>query len=200
MPLSDEELRAVLTRAAEIQQAAGPDGAEFERMIGRAEAAGYSRAAVERALRERFGTVARPGVGELTFARSSDGKYHVARVVSDSAIGARVKFLLGSEGDVALDQIRPFSLTPGERVWVNWPMWGAWLCEVISYDEENGYVKLSDRWGSSHTCPIAELWVQPPAADGDTNLASFVKHAAMIGGSMALGAVIGSVITALLLR
>jgi hypothetical protein len=201
MALSDDELRAVLTRAAEIQHAArgGPTSLELERLIGAAEAAGYSRPAVERALRERFGSVTRPAVGELAFARSADGKYHVARIVSDAPGGTRVKFLRGSESDVAPDHIRPFSLAPGERVWVDWPRWGEGLCDVLSYDEELSKVKLSDRWGSRHTAHVSEIWVQPPS-QSETGTWSFVRHVASIGGTMAIGAIIGSLLTVFFLR
>jgi hypothetical protein len=202
VPLNDGELRAVLTRAAEIQHASrgGPNDVELERLIGAAEAAGYSRVAVERALRERFGSVARPQVGELAFARAANGKYHVARIVSDAPAGTRVKFVLGTESEVAPDHVRPFSLAPGDRVWVDWPMWGAWLCEVLSYDEERSIVKLSDRWGSQHTCAVSEIWVQPPSERVESSLGSFARHLASIGGFMAAGALIGSLVTAYFLR
>lgn len=202
MPLSDDELRSVLTRAAEIQHASrgGPNSAELERLIGAAEAAGYSRPAVERALRERFGAVARPAVGEIAFARSTNGKYHVARIVSDSPAGTRVKFLLGTESEVAPDHVRPFSLAPGDRVWVDWPMWGPWLCEVLAYDEERSIVKLSDRWGGQHTCAVSEIWVQPPSERAESSLGSFARQVASIGGTMAIGAVIGGLLTAFFLR
>ena len=193
--MKDDELRSVLARAAEIQFAERPGGADLEKFIAEAEKAGYMRTALERALRERFGEVQTPpAVGELAFARSTDGRYYVAKVLSQSGDRSRVQFLVGGERDVQGDELRQFSLMPGERVSVAWPMWGNWSCTVMQYDSQYGTVKLSDRWGSEALFPISAVWVEAPTPSRG------VGHAAMLAGAILGGGMLGAVITALLLR
>ena len=195
--LSDDEVKAVLLRADQIQRAAlrAADETEVRRFIEKAEASGYSRAAVEQALRERFGTsVAPAAVGDRVFARSSDAKYHAATVVSVGPGEARVRYMRGSEQVVPSDGIRPFALVPGERVSVYWPAWGNWSCEVVSYDETRDTVKLTDRWGSEKTFPVSEIWLEPPSLS--SGFGGFLIYASMLG----LGAILGSIITAVISR
>lgn len=197
MPMSNDDVNAVLLRADQIQRAElrGANEAEMQRFIERAEASGYSRAAVLQALRERFGVTAAPlTVGERVFAQSSDGKYHVATVVSLAPGEARVRYLRGSERAIPSDEVRPFVLAPGERIGVNWPMWGPWSCELVSYDEAKGTVKLSDRWGSERSFPISEIWLEPPSASSD--FGSIMFWAAVLGA----GGVIGGIATTILSR
>jgi len=86
-------------------------------VIGAAEEVGLSRRSVERALAERLNLPATPPVvGSLTWARSADGKAHVAEVLSLSKDEARVRFLRGGEHRVTLDELRPCAFIPGERV------------------------------------------------------------------------------------
>jgi hypothetical protein len=197
MPLSEDDVNAVLLRADQIQRAAvrGANEAEIQRFIERAEASGYSKAAVLQALRERFGVAAAPvATGDRVFARSSDGKYHVATVVSNAPGETRVRYLRGTEQSLPSDEVRPFVLAPGERVSVNWPMWGPWSCELLYYDEANGVVTLSDRWGSEKTFPIAEIWIEPPRTE--PGFGSFLMWAAVLGS----GAVIGGILTTIISR
>lgn len=203
MRLTDEELRDVLTRAEEIQRTTrtGPAAQkELEAVIGAAEEIGLDRSAVERALRERLALpLAPPAVGSLTFARSTDDKYYVAEVVSVTDDTIRVRFLRGSENDVMLDQLRPISFDPGERLTVDWPMWGPWTCTVVSYDAARRRVELSDGWGQTRTFPIDEVWVKPRREENALSGRRRV-YVTLIGVGAGLGAVIGSLITALLLR
>jgi hypothetical protein len=196
MPLSNDDVNAVLLRADQIQRAEvrGANEAEIQRFIERAEASGYSRAAVLQALRERFGLTTAPvAVGDRVFALSSDGKFHIASVVSLAPGEARVRYLRGSERTVASDEVRPFALAPGERIGVNWPMWGPWSCELVSYDEANGTVTLSDRWGSEKMFPIAEIWIEPPSASG--GFGSFVLWTSLLGAGAAIGGVLATIIS-----
>ena len=161
--LSDDDLRDVLARAEEIQKNsrnADYMRAEMEAVIEAGEAVGLTRPAVERALRERLevGMIAPPDIGSLVFAKSADGKYYVAEVLAIQGEAVRVRFLRGSQHNVPLDQVRPASFLPGERVVVNWPWWGPWTCTVISYDAEKDKVKLSDGWGESKSFRISEVW------------------------------------------
>jgi hypothetical protein len=147
MRLTDDELRDVLQRAEEIQRTSrhGNDvRAELEAVIGAGEAVGLERAAIERALRERLDLVPTPEVGSLAWAKSADGKYYVAEVLSISPDGVRVRFLRGSEHVVAHDEIRPCSFIPGERVVCYWPWWGPWPSKVMAYDASKQRVKVED--------------------------------------------------------
>lgn len=202
MRLTDDELRDVLARAEEIQRASrhGTEmTAELEAVIGAAEEVGLARPAVERALRERLALpAAPPAVGALAFARSADDKFYAAEVLSVSAEGVRVRFLRGSEHVVTLDQLRPCAFLPGERVVCNWPWWGPWTCTVVGYDPVKQRVKLSDGWDTK-TFPIAEVWL----ADARKARASGARtrvYATLIGAGAGVGALVGSIITALLMR
>lgn len=196
MPLNNDDVNAVLLRADQIQRAAlrGADETEIQRFIERAEASGYSRAAVLQALRERFGVAAPPvAVGDRVFAKSSGNKYHIATVKSRGHGETRVRYLRGGEQTIASDEVRPFSLIPGERVSVDWPMWGPWSCEVMSYDEPNGKVTLSDRWGSEKSFSISDVWLEPPSTSSGWGYALWFM---LLGG----GAVIGSILTGIISR
>ncbi len=202
MRLTDSELRDVLARAEEIQRATrhGDEWrAEVAAVIGAAEEVGLSRNAVVRAINERFNLATPPAVGSLTWARSADGKFYVAEVVSTHEVEgeALVRFLRGSEHRVTLDQLRPCAFLPGERIVCNWPWWGPWTCTVVAYDPVKQRVKLSDGWGNK-TFPVSEVWL-PPAkpASGSARARIYVT---LVGAGAAVGALIGSIVTALLLR
>ena len=130
MRLTDDQLRDVLARAEEIERASRHSvemRAELEAVIGAAEEIGLTRPAVERALREHLHLpAAAPAPGTLMFATSADSNAYAAEVVSVAEEGVRVRFLRGSEHVVTLDQLRPCSLIPGEKVVCNWPWWGPW--------------------------------------------------------------------------
>ena len=202
MRLTDDELRDVLTRAEEIQSAApraDDVSAELEAVISAAEEVGLARPAMEQALRERLSISATPpSVGSLTFAKSADDKFYVAEVLDASNEGVRVRFLRGSEHLVTLDQLRPASLIPGERVVVDWPWWGPWTCTVASYDAAKKRVKLSDGSGSTKWFPISDVWLaaRKPIGSG----ARTRVYATLAGAGAAVGALVGSIITALLMR
>src|SRR5688500_3488980 len=98
MSLGPDEIRTVLARAAEIQSATLINSVEMEAVIQAAEEVGIARPAIERALRERLNLPQKPpAVGELTFAKSADGKFYVAEIIGVSEHSYRVKFLKGSE-------------------------------------------------------------------------------------------------------
>jgi hypothetical protein len=162
MRLSDDELRDVLTRAEEIQRSSRSVDtmqSEIEAVIGAGEAVGLERAAIERALRERFDvTSTPPSAGSLVFAQSADGKYYVAEVVSVSTNDVRVRYLRGSEHTVTPEQLRPAAFLPGEKLVANWPWWGPWTCTVVSYDAARQKVKVTDGWGYIKSFPISEVW------------------------------------------
>jgi hypothetical protein len=202
MRLTDDELRDVLERAEEIQRTSrrGADmNAELEAVIGAAEEVGITRAAVERALRERLNLVSPPAIGDRVFAKSADGKYYVAEVVSTSGDDVRVRFLRGGEHVVMLDQLRPCSFVPGQRVMFDWPWWGPWSCSVITYDPPSQFLKLSDRWGSTTTAHVSDVWLEPERKP-DTRSPRARVYVALLGAGAGVGALIGSIITALIMR
>ena len=194
MGLEHEEMRDVLVRAAEIERTT-PSRMDLDIVMQAAEEVGIPRAAVERALRERLALPMKPpSRGDLVFARSADGKYYVAEVITVSEDSCSVRYLRGGEHAVALDELRACSFLPGERVVCDWPHWGAWTCTVLSYDAEARRVNVTDGWGESREFRIAEVWIAPRTS---TSLRRRMVTALISAG--AAGAAIGSVLTALLL-
>ena len=202
MRLTDDELRDVLARAEEIQRGSRHGdkwNAELAAVIGAAEEVGLSRHAVERAINERFNiSLTPPEVGALTWVRSADGKFYVAEVLSAAEGEVRVRFLGGSEHRATMDQLRPSAFMPGEKVVCNWPWWGPWTCTIVSYDAERRRVKLSDGWGTVKTFPLSEVWLASPRM----KLPSGRKrlYVTLLGAGAGVGALIGSIITALVMR
>ncbi len=201
MGLTDEELDDVLARAQEIERAArqGDEWAiEVAAVIGAAEEVGLSRQAVQQALAERhIAPASPPAIGSLTWARSADRRLYVAEVLATSEEGVFVRFLGGSEHRVALGELRPCTIIPGQRVGCYWPGWGSWTCTVIAYDSETREVELSDRWGSTKTFPVSRIWLAP--AKADSRAARKRTYATLLAAGAAAGALIGSIVTALLM-
>ena len=199
--LTDEELRDVLARAQEIEGAsrAGSEWkSEVAAVVAAAEGVGLSRNAVERALAERLDVpIAPPQPGTLVWAESTNGKAYVAELVSISGSSARVRFLRGSEHEVTADKLRPCALIPGERVMCEWPWWGAWKCNIISYDQAKQVVKVNDGAGNQKTFSVAEIWQAPKVSPSQ---ARAKVYALLLGAGALAGAIIGSAATALLLR
>ena len=203
MRLSDDELRDVLTRAEEIQRSsrtAGTMQSEIAAVIEAGEAVGLARPALERALRERLELV--PSVaatpGSLVFAESADGKYYVAEVISTTSDSVRVRFMRGSEHTVTPEQVRAAAFLPGEQVMVDWPWWGPWKCTVISYDSERQLVNLSDGWADARYFDISEVWHAPRKPSWRSGRWRVYLTTLSVGAG--IGALIGSAITALLMR
>ncbi len=200
MRLTDEQLRDVLARAEEIERTTRRGdawNAEVAAVIGAGEGIGLSRQAVERALAERLNLpAALPAAGALVWAQSADGKFYVAQVVSTSEQDAVVRFLRGSEHRVSLDALRPCAFIPGERVACHWPMWGPWNCTVVSYDADKQRVKLSDGWGYTKTFPVSDVWLAPPRDESQARRRAYVR---LLGAGAVAGALLGSIVTALLM-
>lgn len=198
MRLSDDELKAVLARAEEIERAsprAQALRAELEAVVGAGEAVGLSRSAVERAFLERTGIgVEPPGPGSLAFAESADGKYYAAEVLAVEPGAIHVRFLRGGEHVVAPDRVRPCSFLPGEKVVVDWPWWGPWTCTVVSYDADRGWVEVTDGWGDTRSFRIAEVWLNPSKPPTRRTRVT----ATLLAVGAGAGAIIGSIVTALL--
>ena len=196
MGLAHEEMRDVLVRAAEIERAS-TSHTDLEIVMQAAEEAGIQRAAVERALRERLALpVKPPAPGDLVFARSADDKFYVAEVVDGQDEDWRVRYLRGSEHTVSLDDMRPCSFLPGERVVVDWPWWGPWTCTVLSYDAAARRVTVSDGWAETREFRIADVWLAPRRPHGSRRN----RVIATLIGVAAAGAAVGSALTMAILR
>lgn len=202
MSLTDDELRDILARAEELDSVARRGAertAEVAALIGAAEEVGLSRRAVERALAERLDLpLAPPTVGSLAWARSIDGRSYVAEVLATTPERTQVRFLRGGEHAIPTEGVRPCAFLPGERVSCDWPMWGPWTGTVVAYTPERQRIKLSDGWGSTRTFRLSEVWLAPAAAapERERRRASMV----LLGIGGAVGALLGSLLTALLLR
>ncbi|MBK6779191.1 MAG: hypothetical protein IPG75_06380 [Gemmatimonadetes bacterium] len=202
MSLTDDELRDILARAEELDSVARRGAertADVAALIGAAEEVGLSRRAVERALAERLDLpLAPPTVGSLAWARSIDGRCYVAEVLATTPESTQVRFLRGGEHAIPTEGVRPCGFLPGERVSCDWPMWGPWTGTVVAYTPERQRIKLSDGWGSTRTFRVSEVWLAPAAAapERDRRRASMV----LLGIGGAVGALLGSLLTALLLR
>lgn len=201
MGLSDEEMRDVFARAEELDRAARRGdawNAEVAGLIEAGQEVGLSRQAIERALAECVNLPGSPpAVGALTWARSADGRYYVAEVLSTSKESARVRFLRGSEHELGLEDLRPCVLIPGERVVCDWPMWGPWTCTVVAYNADKQRVKLSDGWGYTKSFAVGEVWLAPKTDPRSSRKRMYVT---LLGAGAAAGALIGSILTALVLR
>ena len=204
MRLEDDDIRAVLARAEQIQSAPAHGNtipAELEAVIEAAVEVGLSRPAVERALRERLNLPTRPlAVGDLAFAKSADDKFYVAEIVAQAEQGFRVRFLRGSEHTVTYDELRPCSFLPGERVVCPWPYWGPWTCTVLSYDARERRVRVTDGWSETREFAIADVWLNSPRRPNTDRRTRARIYAALIGVGATVGAILGSILTAVLLR
>jgi hypothetical protein len=202
MRLNDDDLRAVLTRAQAIQGSSrrtAVTAAEMETFIQAAEEVGFARSAVEQALREHLGAPLEPlAAGELSFAKSADGKYYVAEIISADQETARVRFLRGGEQTVEAADLRPCMFVPGQRVGCNWPWWGPWTCTVQSYDARAQRISLSDGWGDARVFSIDEVWLNPAKTEATGKMKTRISVGLLAAGA-GLGAVIGSIITALVM-
>ncbi len=192
MHLSDEQLRAVLARAEDIQRSSSVSNAwntEVQLIVEAAEELGLSRQSIERALAERRDFFPEPPrVGQLTWARSTDGKYYVAQVLGVSSNGATVQFLRGGELNVGADGLRPCAFLPGERIACDWPWWGPWTCSVVGYEPDSRMVRLNDGWGASESFHIADVWIAPDKKP--------VTRSRLLWKMMAIGAAMGTVVGA----
>jgi hypothetical protein len=134
-------------------------------------------------------------VGDRALVKSSDGKYYVADVLGADGDQLRVEFLRGGERLVAAEEVRPCSFLPGDRVTVDWPMWGVYTCTVVSYDEHYETVTLSDGW-SEEVFDIDKVWLEPPKSRDAMRLARLRNVVLIFLG----GAAIGSIVTFFLTR
>ena len=76
---------------------------------------------------------------------------------------------------------------------------GPWTCTVFAHDAVKQRVKLSDGWGYTKTFPVGEVWL-PPAPKAPASGARAKVYLTLIGAGAGAGALVGSIITAMLMR
>jgi hypothetical protein len=195
MTLTDDDIRAIVARADALQRM-GDHSGDTEALIHAGAELGISRSAMERAVRERFGTHLAPAEGDLVFARSADDKFYAAVVLSSVDGGYRIRFLKGGERMVAADELRECPFLPGDRVTCPWPGWGTWTGTVVSYDAENRALTVSDGWAETAVFAVRDVWLVPRSAERQRRKRIY---AALLVGGAAVGAAVGALITALVM-
>lgn len=195
MALTDDDIRAIVARAEALQRS-GDRAGDAEALIQAGEELGISRSAMERAVRERLRTPLAPAEGDLVFARSADDRFYAANVLASVDGGYRVRFLKGGERLGAADDLREPPVLPGDRVTCPWPGWGAWTGTVVGYDAESSTLTVSDGWSEQREFAVRDVWLAPRTAERQRRRRI---HAALLIGGAAAGAVLGSLITALVM-
>jgi hypothetical protein len=71
---------------------------------------------------------------------------------------------------------------------------------VLSYDASNRRVTVSDGWVETRVLSLDQVWLNAPRRSGHGQRTRTRLYATLIGTGATLGAVIGSIITAWLLR
>ncbi|MBX3118212.1 MAG: hypothetical protein KF784_04040 [Fimbriimonadaceae bacterium] len=198
--LTSEQMQEVLARAEEIrrQEEAKIEWTnELEQWVHAAEEAGISRPTLEQALRERFslyGSTLEPG--EHVFAKSKNGRFYAAKLLSLEESVAKVEFVSGGECRLPISELRPFSLLPGEKVECDWANWGWWTCTVTSYDKNLMKVYANDGWGTTQGFDISQVRLNVP----EPGKTSFASRFGLVVGPLLAGTAIGTLITWLVMR
>ncbi len=117
----DPEYKQILLRAEEINhelENASTLESKYSEVLSAATEAGYSRDSVLQAIRERQSEkqISEGDHGQVVFAKSGDGAYYGAVVVKPMGNLVRVRFLNGGEAALTWAEIKPFTLTPGQKV------------------------------------------------------------------------------------
>lgn len=195
--MSESRLGEVLARAQEI------DGqtrhmeitqSEIETFVTAAEESGLSRDAVMQALRERLGYA--PDAfqeGELVFAKSEDGHFYAARISDLEGKVAKVRFLNGGFGMVAIGDLRLFSLAPGQSVQYDSPAMYTWVtARVQSVNLEGGSVRFN-MWGTPETVPLEKVRLAQERTSA--SVAQTTKYWTIGLSSLLTGTALGGAIT-----
>ena len=109
-------------------------------------------------------------------------------------------FCVAVNTPVSFDELRPCSFLPGEKVVCPWPFWGPWTCTVLNYDADKRRIKVSDGWSETREFPIEEVWLNTPRRPRSERRARARVYATLIGAGATIGALLGSILTAVLLR
>jgi len=192
--MDHDQIRQLLTRAQEIQhqQLTGDEAeTEVDMIVAAAQETGLSREAVMQALRERTNLAERPVEAEtLVFALGGGKHFHAAKVrrVEDGLV--TVKFLSGAEVTLPRSDIKPFNMIPGQKVSCPWPNWGWWNSTVLSYDDENQKVYVTDGWGDNQTFHISDIRIATESPPLTARTSQWLIYAAVALTSGGIGALL----------
>lgn len=142
--MNQEAIRSILVRAEEIDREARIDpqsDPRFADLVSAASEAGINKDSVIQALRERIAVlVAEPEVGDMVFALSVDGDYHLAKFLGESGNYAEVEFYGGGRAKVLSSMIKPFLMIPGSEVNVKLDRRGWVSGKVVDIDREKNWL------------------------------------------------------------
>jgi hypothetical protein len=192
--LSQEELTEVLRRAQEIDSASHSISG-IEEYVTAAEEAGVSREATLLALRERLGVpIALPTVGEMVFAKSSDGHFYTATVqnVGDKLVS--VRFMNGSDAKVPIGEIREFALNPGQKLnYHSNGMW--WDAEIVRFNSEARSITMN-LWGAEETVTLDKVRIRKPTSfELNKSLGLWINRAAIFLAGTGAGMILMKILT-----
>ena len=194
-------MRDALSRAEELHlRSALEEGNSpaFESVLSAAEEMGIPRDVMLQALQEKLGKpMDTPAVGHMVFAKSADNNYYVAEVLEAEPRKVTVRFLSGGEDTLCEDCLRPCKFVPGMKVVVQWPMWGWYKGDVISYDDKKQKLVVSDGWHEKKF-HISEVRLDAEKKKGTRPRSKLYWTLVTVG--IALGGPIGAFITWLLMR
>jgi hypothetical protein len=128
--------------------------------------------------------VAQVGVGDVVWAKWTDGFHYVATVSAISGETYSVNYADGYKGDVPKADLAPFGISAGMVVQCKWSKGGFWPAKVLTVSPGTVEVEfLDDKSHESHTA--ADLRLKPSPA---INLANTGKSIARVGAGDAVWA------------
>jgi hypothetical protein len=90
-----------------------------------------------------------PATGQMVFAKSADGRYYVASVLSAGKESFRVRFMSGGEAQVNVLDMRTLSLTPGQKIeYLSASSGGWWTGTISEYNHDAKRLEISS-WGGT---------------------------------------------------
>lgn len=195
--LQQNEIQEILERAQEIsEESQALIDSDLRAYIDAAEEAGVPRDAALQAFREKLaGSIEQYQEGKLVFATAGDGWYNIARLVELRGSHAQVHFLSGGEANVAITDLRPFSVAPGHKLhFLYYGMWSE--ADVVSINRENMTV-LMNYWGTKEEVPLGQVRLKDrrnakPMAE---QAKMWLYGAAMFLGGTAVGAVVMKILS-----
>lgn len=202
LELHDDEVRAVVQRAHEIDQQTQSmvaARAEVEQYLRAAEEAGLSRDATLQALRERLDfPLTHPEPNQIVFAKSGDGRFYLARVQAVGPVGVEVRYFNGAEATLPVTDLQPLNLSPGTKLEYQSGSWSMWVTgEVMNYNRDANSVTMN-YWGQHETVTLDRVRISPPKAGQWDATAQAWLWGTLIG--LASGGAIGWLITFLAMR
>lgn len=192
--MTQEQIRAVLERAGEIQShgsLAQDAEREMEELVRTAEEVGLQREAVMQALRERLSVSEKPlEPGATVFAKSADGCFYPALVKELGEMTADVEFMSGGSARLSKSDLRPFQPLPGAVFNVPWPDWGWWNCKTVRFDADKNRVLMTDGWTDEKWFSVKEIRMKPEQGPASQRAKAAIGYLMVALGSGVAGAFI----------